>query len=200
MSLQSDYVKDEESMNHFYESQSRIATIALIHEKLYRSRNVDEIKMLDYVTDLTRNLLRVYKDVGEDIDVQINAYDISVDIDTAIPCGLIINELFSNCLKHAFQNSDSEKYSRNARNKVSVEICTDSDGILNLSVKDNGVGFPADVDIRNTETLGLQLVCALADQLKGTIKLQSQNGTAFNVIFPISSKKTKNPVREELEI
>lgn len=175
----------------FYESQSRISTIALIHEKLYQSRNIDEIKMLDYITDLTRNLLRVYKDFGENIQVQINAYDVSIDVDQAIPCGLIINELFSNCLKHAFHYRDSENLTRRARNKVSVEVCSDSDGILTLSVRDNGVGFPENVDFRNTNTLGLQLVCTLTDQLKGSIELQNQNGTMFNIIFPISTKKNR---------
>lgn len=191
LSLQSDYAKDEESLSLFYESQNRISTIALIHEKLYQSRNIDGIKMLDYITDLTRNLLRVYKDLGGNIDVQINAYDISIDIDRAIPCGLIINELFSNCLKHAFRYSESERLSRKTRNKVSVEIYSDSDGVLILSVKDNGVGFPEGVDFRNTDTLGLQLVCTLTDQLKGTIELQNRNGTMFNIVFPISTKKSR---------
>ncbi len=190
LSLQSDYAKDEESLALFYESQSRISTIALIHEKLYQSRNIDEIKMLDYITDLTRNLLRVYKDFGENMQVQINAYDISIDVDQAIPCGLIINELFSNCLKHAFNYPDGDNPAKRARNKVSVEIYSDSDGILTLSVRDNGVGFPVNMDIRNTNTLGLQLVCTLADQLKGTVELRNENGTMFNIVFPISTKKT----------
>jgi PAS domain S-box-containing protein len=190
LSLQSDYAKDEESLALFYESQSRISTIALIHEKLYQSRNIDEIKMLDYITDLTRNLLRVYKDLGENVHVQINAYDISIDVDQAIPCGLIINELFSNCLKHAFQYLDSENPAGRTRNKVSVEINSDSDGVLTLSVRDNGVGFPDNVDFRNTNTLGLQLVCTLTDQLKGTIELQNRNGVMFNIVFPISTKNS----------
>ncbi len=190
LSLQSDYAKDEESLALFYESQSRISTIALIHEKLYQSRNIDEIKMLDYITDLTRNLLRVYKDFGENIHVQINAYDISIDVDQAIPCGLIINELFSNCLKHAFNYPGGDSPSGRVRNKVSVEIYSDADGILTLSVRDNGVGFPDNVDFRNTNTLGLQLVCALADQLKGTVELRNENGTMFNIVFPIPTKKS----------
>ncbi len=190
LSLQSDYAKDEESLSLFYESQSRISTIALIHEKLYQSRNVDEIKMLDYITDLTRNLLKVYKDLGENVQVQINAYDISIDIDRAIPCGLIINELFSNCLKHAFQYTDNENPARRARNKVLVEIYSDSDGFLTLSVKDNGVGLPGNLDIKNTNTLGLQLVNTLTDQLKGSIDIRSGRGTVFNIVFPMSVKRS----------
>lgn len=193
LSLQSGYAKDEESLAHFYESQSRISTIALIHEKLYHSRNIDEIKMLDYITDLTRNLLRVYKDLGGNIDVQINAYDISIDIDRAIPCGLIINELFSNCLKHAFRGAESGETSRKRRNKITVEINSDPEGLLVLSVKDNGVGFPGNVDIRNTETLGLQLVTTLADQLKGKIEIANDNGAAFTIVFPLLAKKPGGP-------
>jgi len=189
LSLESDYAKDKESLARFYESQNRISTIALIHEKLYQSRNIDEIKMLDYITDLTRNLLRVYKDLGGNIDVQINAYDISIDTDRAIPCGLIINELFSNCLKHAFRDSASEEISRKRRNKITVEINSDTDGFLNLSVKDNGVGFPGHLDVRNTDTLGLQLVTTLADQLKGKIEVANDNGAAFTVVFPLRARK-----------
>lgn len=190
LSLQSDYAKDEESLAHFYESQSRISTIALIHEKLYQSRNIDEIKMLDYITDLTRNLLKVYKDLGENIDVQINAYDISIDIDRAIPCGLIINELFSNCLKHAFRSSENGGADRKRRNKITVEINSDSEGLLILSVKDNGVGFPGHVDFRSAGTLGLQLVSTLADQLNGILDLTNDNGTAVTIVFPLQAKKS----------
>jgi two-component sensor histidine kinase len=74
---------------------------------------------------------------------------------------------------------------------VSVEVSSDSDGVLTLSVRDNGVGFPDNVDFRNTNTLGLQLVCTLADQLKGTIELRNRNGTMFNIVFPISTKKSR---------
>lgn len=190
LSLQSGYAKDEESLAHFYESQSRISTIALIHEKLYQTRNIDEIKMLDYITDLTRNLLRVYSDLGENIDVQINAFDISIDIDRAIPCGLIINELFSNCLKHAFRILENGGVSSKRRKKITVEINSDSEGILSLSVKDNGVGFPANVDFRSTNTLGLQLVSTLADQLNGTLDLTNDNGTAVTIVFPLQAKKS----------
>ncbi|HVY56010.1 MAG TPA: ATP-binding protein, partial [Thermodesulfobacteriota bacterium] len=144
---------------------------------------------LDYITDLTRNLLRVYKELGEDVDVQINAYDISIDIDRAIPCGLIINELFSNCLKHAFGRSGNGKSSSRRRNKITVEINSDSEGILVLTVRDNGAGFPVHLDLRSTETLGLQLVTTLADQLRGTIDLARDDGTAITIVFPLSANK-----------
>jgi two-component sensor histidine kinase len=101
LSLQSDYAKDEESLALFYET-SRISTIALIHEKLYQSRNIDEIKMLDYITDLTRNLLRVYKDFGENIQVQINVRCLDRRR-SGYPAGLSSTS-FSNCLKHAFHS------------------------------------------------------------------------------------------------
>lgn len=190
LSLQSDYTKDKESLSLFYESQNRISTIALIHEKLYQSKNLAEIKMLDYITDLTRNLLRMYDTAGSPIDVQINAYDISVNVDITIPCGLIINELFSNCIKHAFLNKNGGERTGRSKARILVELYSDSDGNLVLSVKDNGAGFPENIDFRNTDTLGLQLVCALTDQLNGTIELRNQSGAGFYIVFPISGNRT----------
>lgn len=163
LGLQSDYAKDKESLRLFYESQNRISTIALIHEKLYQSRYLSEVKMLDYITDLTRNLLRMYDGVWSSIDVQINAYDVSVNIDKAIPCGLIINELFANCIELTFVNKSGADGTPSSRAKIVVELYSESGSDLVLTVKDNGIGFPAKIDFRETETLGLQLVCALIE-------------------------------------
>lgn len=183
-SLQSDYVKDKETLGLFNESQNRISTIALIHEQLYQSKNIAEIKMADYLNTLTTNLLSIFDIDRCSIDVRVETNDISVDIDTAIPCGLIINELFSNCLKHAFRPTGKTNGKVTRSGAVSIVIQTVDDQDLILSVMDDGIGFPGRIKFRNTKTLGLQLVCTLAEQLNGTIELRKEKGTAFNIKFP----------------
>lgn len=183
LNLQSDYVKGSDSLRLINECQSRISAIAMIHERLYQSKNLGEVKMADYIDSLTRNLMIVYEYGECPVDVRIKADDVKVSIDAAVPCGLIINELFSNCLKHAFNFSDSNGQGQK-RCEIFVEIHSRSDGNILLSVGDNGIGFPKGLDYRNTESLGLQLVCTLAEQLNGTMELLSLNGTTFNIKFP----------------
>ncbi len=184
LGLQSDYVKGRDSLRLIHECQSRISAIAMIHEQLYQSKNLREVKMSDYINNLTHKLMIVYGNGEYPVDVRIKADDVNVNVDTAIPCGLIINELFSNCLKHAFEFPDENNGGIKKRGEISVEIHSDSQKNLVLSVKDNGIGFPKNIDFRDTDTLGLQLVCTLTDQLNGTIELLSQNGTTFNIRFP----------------
>ncbi|MEQ9619413.1 MAG: PAS domain S-box protein [Deltaproteobacteria bacterium] len=186
LSLQSDYVKDKNSLSLINESQNRISTIALVHEQLYQSRDIAEIKMADYVNTLTTNLLSIFDNDGSSIDVRVKTNDISVDIDTAISCGLIINELFSNCLKHAFRTDGTTQGKETKSGTVSIEIRTDGYQNLILSIMDDGIGFPGRLNFRKTKTLGLQLVCTLAEQLNGTIELRKQRGTAFNIKFPVT--------------
>ena len=182
LSLQSDYAKGIDSSRLFDESQNRISTIALIHVQLYQSEDLAEINIGDYIGNLTGNLLTVYGDEGSNISVEFNTDDLTVDIDTAIPCGLIINELFSNCLKHAFQcNVDNEKQKSGV---IKVGFNSDSNGQYVLSVADNGCGLPPGLDFKETETLGLPLVCTLADQLGGDIEFITDKGTRFNIRFP----------------
>jgi len=140
--------------------------------------------MESYIRDLTNNLLSVYEDSGDKVEVEIKAQDIAVNIDTAIPCGLIINELFSNCLKHAFHSTGSDENGR-ANNLITVLFEKSEDGRLTLMVEDNGVGFPGDLDFRNTESLGLQLVCTLTDQIKGQVDVYSCDGTCFKLTFSV---------------
>ena len=183
LSLQSDYVKDGDSLMLFNESQNRISTIALVHEQLYQSSNLAEINMESYIRNLTNNLLSIFENVERRIDVKVNSDNIGVNIDAAIPCGLIINELFSNSMKHAFSNlqsnGDNEK-----TNEIIVDFHSQTDGEMELMVCDNGVGLSKDINIRETDSLGLQLVCALTEQLKGKIDVEIEEGTKFKVTFP----------------
>lgn len=180
--LQSDYIKDEQALELFKDSQNRIRSMALIHEKLYQSRDLSEIEMQDYVRDLTETLLRSYAAPAPLATLSIQADDISLNIDTAIPCGLIINELVSNSLKHAFQEAKPE-------NGIIVQIFLTDNNQYTLIVQDNGIGFPETLDFRNTESLGLELVCIFTDQLEGTIELERSQGTIFTITFA----ELKNP-------
>ena len=182
LNLQSEYAKNEDSLRLFNESQNRISTIALIHEQLYRSEELAEINMENYIRDLTSNLLTVFEDSCSKVEVNVMAEDIAVNIDTAIPCGLIINELFSNSLKHAFVDPEHED-EHTVANLITVIFQMQEDQLV-LMVEDNGVGLPEELNFRDTESLGLQLVCTLTDQIKGNIELYVCNGTCFKITFP----------------
>ncbi len=176
--LQSDYIKDEQAMASFRDSQNRIQSMALIHEKLYQSQDILRINFAEYILDLTDHLLRSYTANSQAVDLTITAENVWLNIDTAIPCGLIINELVSNSLKHAFSEMNHEK-----KILINVEPVQDQDQKFILTLSDNGIGFPEDVDFRDTESLGLQLVCTFTEQLKGTIDLMGKEGTAFIIKF-----------------
>ena len=174
--LQSDYVRDEKILALFNDSQNRIRSMALIHEKLYQSSNLLKINFDEYIRDLTDNLIRSYVSFSSAVTLTTNAIGVWLNIDTAIPCGLIINELVSNSLKHAFSETNQE-------NEIQISITSAHDNEFTLIVRDNGIGFPEDIDFRNTESLGLELVCIFTEQLDGTIELDRSNGTAFVITF-----------------
>ena len=171
LNLQSKYIKDDQALEMFKESRNRIRSMTLIHEKLYRSKDLANIDVAEYIQNLSSNLFRSYSAGRVSLKTQVD--DILLGIDTAIPCGLIINELVSNSLKHAFPEKQGE---------IFVNLHRD-DGSLTLIVSDNGVGFPENVDFRNTDSLGLQLVCTLTDQLDGAIELNRTGGTEFKITF-----------------
>ena len=173
LSLQSEYIKDDQYAKMLKESQNRIRSMALIHEKLYQSETFTNIDFSGYVETLVYGLARSYG-VSGNIAIKIEAEDAFLDIDTAIPCGLIINELVSNSLKHAFPDRKGE---------ITVALRS-LDGSIELRVSDTGAGIPEDIDFRNTETLGLRLVTILAeDQLGGDIALRRTTGTEFRITF-----------------
>ncbi|WP_455392107.1 PAS domain S-box protein [[Eubacterium] cellulosolvens] len=175
LNLQSGHVKDKQYIESMKEIQNRIRTMALIHEKLYQSKDFAHIDFNVYIKDLINSLFRFYGVNINKIKPKIEVDGISLGIDAGIPCGLIINELVSNSLKHAFKNG--------TRGEIQIELRQESDDYIALIVGDNGSGFPKDIDFRKTETLGLQLVNTLVDQLGGTIELDSNGRTEFKIIF-----------------
>ena len=172
--LQSKYTKNEHAVRMLKESQSRIKSMALIHEKLYQSINLAQINFLDYIQSLVASLFRSYSINSTAITPKIDVADIFMSIDTAIPCGLIINELVTNSLKYAFTDKHGEIY---------IYLRSKDEHKFILIVSDNGVGFPKGLDFRNTKTLGLQLVTSLTEQLGAIIELHSHSGTEFMLTF-----------------
>ncbi len=174
LSLQSDYAKNTKNVQVLKDSQDRIRSMALIHENLYQSEDLANVDFKRYITTMVHGLFRSYRIAGN-IALKIDIEDISLGIDTAIPCGLIINELVSNSLKHAFPEGK--------RGEISVSIYSAKRSI-ELIVADNGVGIPEDIDFKTTKTLGLHLVTILVeDQLEGEINLDRTKGTTFRITF-----------------
>ncbi len=172
--IQSRTVADKETREVFKQSQNRIRSMALIHEALYKSGDLAHIDFADYISRMTTHLLSIYREDLGHVEVKQEAEGVFLDINKAIPCGLIISELVSNSLKHAFpEKREGNVLIRMLMNKGKNE----------LVVKDDGIGFPAGLNFRKTETLGLQLVTDLVLQVSGSIQLKRTEGTEFIVKF-----------------
>ncbi len=175
-SLQSRHIKDRQALEIFKSSQNRVRSMAVIHERLYQSKDFARVDFVEYVQSLTRHLLSSYAINPDVIKLNIDIKDVFLDINTAIPSGLIINELVTNSLKHAFPDDKKGEI------KIAMHPLYKND--MELTVSDNGVGIPEEVNFRNTETLGLHLVTILAeDQLHGDIRLKRTRGTSFSIRF-----------------
>jgi PAS domain S-box-containing protein len=174
--LQSRKIKGKRALQAFESSCNRVKSMVLIHERLYQSRDFARVDFAEYVHGLTNHLFSLYKIGPETVKLDINIKDIFLDLNTAIPCGLIVNELVSNSLKHAFPDG------RTGRVKIVMKSLNKNEVELNAS--DNGIGIPDEVDFRDTKSLGLHLVSILAeDQLRGKIKLDKTKGTRFKIQF-----------------
>ena len=172
--IQSATIEDEQALQAFRQSQDRVRSIALIHEKLYQSKDMARIDLADYLRSLTSSLFLSYGSSSEAIELKIHAEGVHLGVDTAIPCALIINELVSNSLQHAFPGG--------MEGEIRIELRSEENQSVQM-VSDNGVGFPKDFDLRNTGTLGMELVRTLVDQLEGTIELDRSGGTAIKIMF-----------------
>lgn len=180
LDLQSDSIPDEQSRNYFRESQNRVRSMALIHGMLYESKDFSSIHFGEYIRDLTQHLIASYELESRRISLKVDVNDFAMDIDRAIPCGLIINELVSNAMKHAFPD--------NRRGEILICFTIDEKRWISLTVADTGVGIPSWIDYENTHTLGLQLVNTLVRQLRGRMTARvEQTGTIISIIFPEKS-------------
>jgi len=175
LDLQSDYIEDEKVLDLFADSQNRIQTMALIHEQLYQSKDLAKIDFSEYIHTLMDNLLSSYNNTETIINPRVNVESISLNLETAIPCGLIINELVTNSLKYAFPNGEN--------GEVGIELHQDEQAKIYLTIRDNGIGIPADFDWQNSSSLGLKLVRILSKQLKAEIEFNGNQGTVVNLKF-----------------
>lgn len=175
LNLQSASIKDPLVNQLFRECQVRITSIALLHETLHRSSDLSRIKMGDYIRTLTGHLFRSYGVDPNVIVLELNVDDVEFDIDTGLTCGLIIDELVSNCLKHAFVDDGG--------GKVHIDLLDHMDGTFTLCVSDDGVGIPKDGVLNNPDSLGLELVSLLAEKLDGSTELKSGAGTEWQIRF-----------------
>jgi PAS domain S-box-containing protein len=179
--LQSKKTKDRKILDMFRESEHRIKTMALIHEKLYQSRSFGTIDFAEYLNRLIQYLFRSYEEHSSRVTLDLDVKDISFDIDTALPCSLIINELVTNSLKYAFPEKKG--------GKICIRVRKDDGKGFVMEVRDNGIGLPAGFDMETTGTLGLRLVHGLAtNQLGGSIETGKGKGTSFIIRFPEMKK------------
>lgn len=174
LSLQSMYIKDKEQLEMFKESQSRAKSMALIHERLYQSDDLKRIDFGEYIQKLALDSFHTYVSDPGAINLNLNVETVMLDINTAIPLGLILNELLSNSMKYAFPNGK--------KGEITVNFFKKDDNYT-LIVEDNGRGFPEDIDFKNTDSLGLQLINSLTGQISGEISLDRSKGTSFKISF-----------------
>lgn len=174
LNLQSAYVQEEKTLSILKESQNRIKSMAFIHESLYQTNDFSEINFSEYVVNLSKNLVHSYLINLNLIELKLDVNKVSLNLDLSIPCGLIINELVSNALKYAFEE--------NEKGYILIKLFL-QDGFVNLTVSDNGKGLPKEIDYKNTDSLGLQLVTTLAEQINAEITLSNTKGTTFNIKF-----------------
>ena len=171
--LQQDKIDNTEMVQLFLETQHRVRSMALVHDKLYQSPSLATIDFSDYVQSLSTELLRTFWKPGVSISTDIT--DISFGVDTAIPCGLIVNELITNSLKHGFPDGRA--------GHVYIGIQDSPPGEYTLTVKDDGVGFPPEFDMHKSTSMGTLVICSLVDQLDGTSETTNQEGALTTIRF-----------------
>lgn len=187
LNLQMSYVRDERAIELFKESKNRVYSIALIHERLYQSESLVKIDFPEYIRSLTSNLFLSYGVSERVIVPKIDIESVALDIDTLIPCALIVTELISNSLKHAFPGLSPRG---DVKGEIRIELRRDSGDRLMLTVGDNGAGIPEGLDIENSKSLGLKLVNVLVKQLRGTIQsVKGKAGTEFKITFKASKNE-----------
>jgi two-component sensor histidine kinase len=176
LDLHSDAIRDTGVLALFKDSQHRIHSMALVHEILYQSPDLAWVDVGAYLQRLSAQLFRSYGVDARRITLRTHTDRVLLDIDQAIPCGLILNELLTNAFKYAFPEDRT--------GEVYVALHADPPQHVTIVVQDTGIGLPEGLDFRNTDSFGLQLVCLLAEQMEGTITLLREQGTTFTLTFP----------------
>jgi PAS domain S-box-containing protein len=172
---QADSTPDSHLLDVFTEIQNRIQTMVLIHEQLYQSEDLGQVDFGQYISRLVENLCFSYSQINNTVQPLIQVEPVQLNLETAIPCGLLINELVTNSLKHGFPKGES--------GEIYIQFYQSEDGLLHLSVRDNGIGIPADLNWQNSPSLGLKLVRILSQQLRAKVECDCTNGTIFTLTF-----------------
>lgn len=175
LNLQSSYIDDEKALSVLNESQDRIKSMSFVHESLYQSDTLSEVNFAEYIQNIARNLYHSYGRPQGGITLDFHLEDIFINLDTSIPCGLIINELVSNALKYAFKDRET--------GTIAIHLAREGDCSIRLVVEDDGIGLPSDFDVDTAESLGLQLVTTLANQVDGNLTVDITSGTRFTLTF-----------------
>ncbi|MDH5385476.1 MAG: PAS domain S-box protein [Candidatus Aminicenantes bacterium] len=187
LNLQSSRIQSKEIFEMFKESQDRIRSMSLIHERLYQSGDLARIDFSHYIQNLANHLFQSYRIDPDAVSLKTNVGDVSLDINKAIPCGLIINELVSNSLKYAFPQVKGKDKKKTQKGEIHISLSSD-DGKVRLIIQDNGVGLPEDLDIETADSFGLQLVTALVAQLNGKIEIKKKPGATYQITFDRSDQ------------
>jgi two-component sensor histidine kinase len=177
LSLQSDNLADADARRLFLDARDRVRSMALVHEKFYESHNLARIELGEYLHSLMKDLLRAHTGLASTVRFRIEQERVFLPVDLAIPCGLIVNELATNALKHAF-------YGR-ADGEIAIDLRLLDDQRIRIVIGDDGCGLPRGLDWGKSDTLGLRLVRMLTEQLNGTLELQDGPGTAFQLTFSV---------------
>jgi PAS domain S-box-containing protein len=183
LSLQSNRIKDQEILEIFSDSQNRVKAMALVHERLYESQDLSRVDFPGYTRNLTDHLIKSYQAASKSIQLNLEVESVPMNINTAVPCGLIINELVSNSLKYAFDEREN--------GLILIRLSQPNPWQLRLIVKDDGVGLPAGFDLDEVRTLGLKLVKGLAQQIGGEISFKNRDGTEFDIQFPLDGQMSQ---------
>ncbi|MEN6573122.1 sensor histidine kinase [Methanobacterium aggregans] len=174
LSLQSRYIQDDETKSMFKESQNRARSMALIHERLYKSDNLKSIDFGNYIGDLASELFRTYSLNNGNVKLNVDVDNEFLDVDVAVPLGIIVNEIISNSLKYAFIG--------NKKGYISIQFHREEDKFV-LNVEDNGNGIPENFNYKNSDSLGIKLINSLVEQIEGKMEVKNDNGTCFKIIF-----------------
>ena len=170
-------IKDPRGRAIFLECQGRIRAMALVHELLYRASDPERIDLGHYLRRIALQVFVAYGIDRERVHLTLKADPLPGELRTAIPCGLLIHEVLTNCVKHAFPAQQA--------GAVTITLRGERAGQVTLTIRDTGVGLPAELDIRQAEGFGLHLIDALTEQLEGTIAVMHDGGTCVTLTFPV---------------
>ena len=174
LNLQSGYIKDPTTLKAVQDGQNRVRSMALVHEKFYQAEELSEIDFGEYVQKLTQYIYQSYGDKTDRIKMIIESDRVGLDMDTAMPSGLLVNEIVSNAYKYAFPGETT--------GEIKI-VLQKKDGKVVFRISDNGVGLPSEINLDAAESLGMQLIQALTAQLDGELEVSRENGTEFKITF-----------------